>query len=265
MIDRGTGTPVVMLPGLQGRWEWMAPAVDAVARRCRAITFSLCDEPTSGFPRTRDDGVEAYLAQVEQAMDRAGVADAIVVGISYSGPIAAEFAVRYPDRVRGLVLASALPPGWTLNARARFYMRAPWLLLPLFLLDAPLRAMPEIHAALPRLTDRLRFSLAQANRVVRACVAPTRMAARLRLTAGYPFSDLARITQPVLVVTGEDRLDRVVPAADTRRYVQAIPHARYHVLPRTGHLGSLTKPDEFAELVRQFADGTLTNARRISA
>ena len=48
MIDRGSGTPVVLVPGIQGRWEWMRPAVDALAARCRVLTFSLCDEPTSG-------------------------------------------------------------------------------------------------------------------------------------------------------------------------------------------------------------------------
>ena len=30
MIDVGSGTPVVLIPGLQGRWEWMAPTVDAL-------------------------------------------------------------------------------------------------------------------------------------------------------------------------------------------------------------------------------------------
>ena len=29
MIDIGTGPPLVLIPGLQGRWEWMRPAVDA--------------------------------------------------------------------------------------------------------------------------------------------------------------------------------------------------------------------------------------------
>ena len=50
MIDRGNGTPIVLIPGLQGRWEWMRPAVDALARHHRVITFSLCDERRSPFP-----------------------------------------------------------------------------------------------------------------------------------------------------------------------------------------------------------------------
>jgi hypothetical protein len=50
VVDRGNGVPVVLVPGIQGRWEWMAPAVDALASRCRVITFSLADEPSAQCP-----------------------------------------------------------------------------------------------------------------------------------------------------------------------------------------------------------------------
>ena len=78
MIDRGSGTPVVLMPGIQGRWEWMAPAVDALADRFRVVTFSLCDEPTSGFRFEPGRGIENYLQQVDEALDRAGLDAAIL-------------------------------------------------------------------------------------------------------------------------------------------------------------------------------------------
>src|SRR5688572_19330669 len=56
IIDHGGGTPIVVIPGAQGRWEWMKPAIDALARRCRVITFSLADEPTCGAPFDPHDG-----------------------------------------------------------------------------------------------------------------------------------------------------------------------------------------------------------------
>ena len=61
--------------------------------------------------------------------------------------------------------------------------------------------------------------------------------------------DCARVTAPTLVVTGEDALDRVVPADVTRRYLTLIPGARYVKIERTGHIGMLTRPSEFAEIV----------------
>ena len=110
MIDRGTGIPTVLMPGIQGRWEWLAPAVDALAERCRVITFSLCDEPSSGFRFDPSLGIENYLKQLEEAFERAGIRQAVLIGTSYTGPIAAEFAARNPDFVRALILVSALPP-----------------------------------------------------------------------------------------------------------------------------------------------------------
>ena len=265
MIDRGTGTPVVIIPGVQGRWEWLGPAVDALAERCRVITFSLCDEPTSGFRFDPSRGIDNYLSQLEDAFDRAGLEDAILVGVSYSGPIATEFAARYPSRVRGLVLVSALPPGWRPNRRARFYLRAPRLLSPLFLLDSPARVLPEIYSALPGFGERLRFTTGQLRRTLTAFLSPSRMASRLRWTEAYRYVDLGAIRQRVLVITGEERLDRVVAPELTRRYLAALPTAEHVVLERTGHIGMLTRPTAFAEAVHRFADGIATDVRRASA
>jgi pimeloyl-ACP methyl ester carboxylesterase len=91
------------------------------------------------------------------------------------------------------------------------------------------------------------------------------MAARLRCNEAYAFSDPASIPKPVLVITGEDGLDRVVPPELTRRYLASLPQARHAVLKHTGHIGLLTRPTEFADLVYQFADEISANGRRISA
>lgn len=265
IIDRGNGTPVVLIPGIQGRWEWMAPVVDALSQRCRVITFSLCDEPSSGFPSDPARGVENYLTQLDQVFEHTGLSDAIVIGVSYSGPVAMEFTARHPERVRALMLVSALPPDWQPDARARFYLRAPLLLSPVFLIDAPMRAFREVRAALPRLGPRARFSLLQLGRAARYFVSPTRMAARIGWLGQFRFSDPALIRKPVMVITGEPGLDRVVAPALTRRYVDAIPHARHAVIPCTGHLCLLTRPDEFTTLVCRFLDEISDDARRATA
>ena len=43
IVDRGTGTPVVLIPGIQGRWEWMSPAIDALTAGHRALFERLGD------------------------------------------------------------------------------------------------------------------------------------------------------------------------------------------------------------------------------
>jgi pimeloyl-ACP methyl ester carboxylesterase len=264
MVDRGSGAAVVLIPGIQGRWEWMTPTVDELAKTCRVLTFSLSDEPTSGVAFDERAGFDAYLQQIEDTLQRANIQQAIVVGISYSGLIATEFAARYPHRVRGLVLTSALPPGWKPDARARFYMRAPRLLAPVFAVTSPMRLFPEVRAAL-RTRSRIRFMLSALKRALAARVSPSRMARRVRWIERYAFSDAAAIQVPSLIVTGDDHLDRVVAPQLTRKYLELWPHARYHRLASTGHIGAVTKAAEFARLVTTFASEIGADAERISA
>ena len=82
------------------------------------------------------------------------------------------------------------------------------------------------------------------------------MAARARLISTVDVGpDCERIAAPTLVVTGERDLDHVVPVEGSSEYLRLIPHARAVVLERTGHLGSITRPDAFASLVREFIEG----------
>ena len=252
IVDRGSGTPVVLVPGIQGRWEWMAPAVDALAARCRVITFSLADEPSAEWP-SRGSGFGAYVEQVAQALDARGVERAVVCGVSYGGLVAAAFARRYPHRVAGLALVSAIPPSWRPDARAKFLMRSPNLLLPLFLLGS-LRLYPEIAAAHDRWWRGVWASIRQGARSLAHFPAPGRMARRARIVNEAEVDGLAAVHVPVLVVTGQAGLDRVVPAELTAEYTRIWPHATAVTLERTGHLGLVTRADEFARLIARFAD-----------
>ena len=38
MFDKGSGPPLIVIPGVQGRWEWMQPALLRLARQCRVIS-----------------------------------------------------------------------------------------------------------------------------------------------------------------------------------------------------------------------------------
>ena len=254
IIDVGSGPPIVLIPGVQGRWEWMKPAVDHLARRCRVITFSLADEPSSGGRFATPQGFDNYVRQVGDAMDAAGLARACVCGVSYGGLIATVFAVRYPERVSGLVLVSALPPSWTPDARVRRYARTPWLLLPLFSLGS-LRLYPEFLTAAGSVPRSITSALRHLTTVLTHPFSPVRMARRVSLWTDSPIDRGAlRVEAPTLVVTGEPGLDRVVPTWLTREYLERCPHAESAVLERTGHLGLITRPDAFAGIVGAFVE-----------
>jgi pimeloyl-ACP methyl ester carboxylesterase len=260
MVIKGSGIPIVVIPGLQGRWEWMRPAIDALAKHHRVLTFSLCDERTSPFPCDPAKAFDNYVCQVATAMDRAKVDRAVIVGVSYGGLIATEFAARNPDRVSALVLASALHSTWQPDQRQQRYLNAPMLMSPLFVATAPTRMRPEVAAALPGIVERLKFTLTHGARVFTAPTTPKRMARRIAWAKAHHFADPHLVKAPVLLVTGEPGLDRVVPVDVTRRYLDQFEAAQHVVLEHTGHIGLVTRPDAFAGTIERFVNGVRFSA-----
>ena len=261
-IDVGNGPPVVIVPGIQGRWEWMKPAVDALAARCRVVTFSLADEPTCAGNFDRSHGFDSYVDQIREAMDLAALPTAVVAGVSYGGLVASAFAARYPERASGLVLVSAVPPQWTPNARVRFYLRAPRLLSPLFMVNS-LRMYKEIAAATPGVIPGMTAAARHGFNVLTHMFSPVRMARRVQLLDSVQLDRELRLVQvPTLVVTGEAALDNVVPVGLSEEYVHLWPHAERIIIPRTGHLGLITRPDMFSAAVGAFVDRHTRGAAR---
>ncbi len=248
IIERGEGRPIVLVPGIQGRHEWSLPTVEALAALGRVITYSLADEPTSGFSWQGSLGFENYLRQLDEVIQRTDARRPVLVGVSYGGAVVTEYAARHRGEVAGLVVASAPPPAW-LPARARRYMAAPILMTPAFLLGAPFRAYPEIRAAFPEGRERWRFLTAHGRRVASAPTSPLRMVRRLRWLEQARFSVDQRLDLPAMIVTGEDALERVVPPSATRQYARWLPHAPIVTLAHTGHIGTVTKTREFTECV----------------
>jgi pimeloyl-ACP methyl ester carboxylesterase len=260
MIDCGDGTPIVLIPGLQGRWEWMRPTVSALAKHHRVISFSLCDERTSPFPCDPEKAFENYISQVEMALDRAKVERAVIAGVSYGGLIATEFAARNPGRVSALVLANALHASWQPDARQQRYLDAPLASMPMFLVGAAGRARAEVLAALPAFADRMRFTVVQGARVMLAPTSPAKMARRIAWARAHRFADARAVTTRTLILTGEPGLDKVVPVDVTRRYLDDFAAAEHVVLERTGHNGLVTRPEAFAGVLERFVNGVRLSA-----
>jgi pimeloyl-ACP methyl ester carboxylesterase len=253
LIDLGKGAPLVLVPGIQGRWEWMRPAAEALAKRTRVLTFSLCGDPGSGCGIDPALGFDSFVAQVDAVLERAGVPAAGICGVSYGGFIAVRYAAIRPQRVTCLILTSSPGPTWRPDTRAQRYVRTPWLHVPAFVLGSGRGLWPEISAAFPPLTQRLQFGVSHLGRVLAWPASPARMSQRVTLLKGVDFvADAARVTAPTLVITGEPHLDRVVPVESTRDYLRYIAGARAVTLEHTGHIGLLTRADRYADVVSGF-------------
>lgn len=258
VIERGTGQPLVLVPGVQGRWEYMRPAVDALAEHFRVLTFSLAGERTSGRAYDRTRGFDDLADQVETVLDTRGIPAALICGVSFGGLVALRFAATRPRRTAALALVSTPTPGWHLRRRHEFYARLPWLFGPLFLAETPFRLRDELKAAMPVAADRRRFRREQLLTFLEAPVSASRMATRARLISQLDAAAQCQaVASPTLVLTGEPGLDHVINGDGGSAYARLIDNARTTVLERTGHLGLVTRPQAFALTIKTFADDVL--------
>jgi pimeloyl-ACP methyl ester carboxylesterase len=230
----------------------MKPGIDALAQHARVITFSLADEPSADTRFDEGAGFWNYVDQVRDALDASDLDRAAICGVSFGGMIAVAFAIRYPERTASLILVSALPPSWQPDERTSPYLRHPWLLTPVFCV-ASLRFCREIAAAHDTWWSGMAAACGSGINVLRHMFHPGRMARRVHLLSAMRIEDdLPRVKVPTMIVTGEESLDCVIPPRATRQYASVWPHARVETLMRTGHLGLITRPHEFAMLVSRF-------------
>lgn len=266
IVERGSGDPLVLIPGLQGRWEYLGSTVESLAASFRVLTFPLCDEPASRMPLDRTLGIDRFANQVEQVLNERSIHRAAICGVSFGGLIALRFAARHPARTSALILVSTPGPHWHLRPRHEIYARLPYIFGPLFLAESPFRLRQEICVALPDKAARRRFVTGQLGTLLSAPLSMSRIAARARAITGHDReADAAAVTAPTLVVHGEPALDHVVDAHGTSAYASLIKGAREETLFSTGHLGSITKPDLFASVVTRFLQDVHLGSRHSAA
>jgi pimeloyl-ACP methyl ester carboxylesterase len=257
MIVRGDGPPLVLVPGINGRWEWMRLTFEALATRLRVVTFSYRGEPGARpLPRQGAD-FDVFAEQVDEAVRATGERRAAVCGVSYGGWVALRYAAQHPDRVTALILVCTPPPppdvplGW----RYDHYLRHPWLYAPAFFLRALRRTVVEVKCTFPGVGRWLPFLVRHLRAILRAPQSPLRTALRWQLAQHVDLhADCHRVKAPTLVVMGEAELDGVVPTQGTLSYLALIRGANAATLPGTGHLGPMTKANEFARIIAEFID-----------
>ena len=246
IVERGQGDPIVVIPSLQGRWEYLAPAIDALARSHRVITFSL----------SAARGLDTLVAQVESALNSRRLDRATILGISFGGRVALRFAANRPERTSALVMVSVPGPHFRMKRVHKMLARYPRLFAPVFFAGMPGRLWAEASTSISDRRARHAFARLQLRTMLRAPLSPSQMGVRARLIDGVDTAaDCANVSAPTLIVTGEPARDYVVPSDGTIEYARLIGGARAVTLKGTGHLGCITNPEAFAALVHDFLRG----------
>lgn len=249
--------PIVIIPGIQGRWEWMRPAIDALRQERNVATFSLNEEDGTGDP------FEQWMSMIQRQVDRSRGDRVVLIGVSFGGLVAVRYAARHPDRVAALVLVSTPSPGYRLSELDEGMVRSPITKLPRFAMRGVRRLAPEIIAAKATWRERLAFTMSYGWQVLSKPASPTQMARWVRAwQAADITSECSRITAPTHLITGEPRLDRVVPVQSTLHYLTLIPGSTFSRLSRTGHIGLVSRPQDFSALVNEFLNAADSEAMR---
>ena len=249
-IDAGRGAPVVFLHGLGASmyaWRNNLGAVAAAGFRVIAFDnrgFGLSDKP----PAPYDNAAYARLAIA--FMDSLGLPDAVLVGHSMGGAIAAEVAIEHPQRVRGLVLVGSAGLG---TREPLLFRVVRWPVLG-----------PAVLAFRGRgLTARLlKSTYFDPRKVTEADVdqyyAPVALPDYGRALRGalrqFRFDDLGgrldRIAAPTLVLWGEE--DRWAPLGLGRALAGGITRSAFLSVPHAGHSVQEEAPDEVNHLFIAF-------------
>jgi pimeloyl-ACP methyl ester carboxylesterase len=249
-IDAGRGTPVIFLHGLGASiyaWRGNLAPVESAGFRVLAFDnrgFGSSEKPARGYSNAD------YARLLVTFMDSLHLPDAVLVGHSMGGAIAAQCAMTYPTRVRGLVLIDA----------AGFGVRAPILLR--------IAGWPGVVRLASRLRSRwmtgrmLRSAYADPSKVrpedvdqYYAPVAEPEFGRALRgVLNEFRFDalagHLASVEVPTLVLWGER--DRWISARVGRALAAELPRVAYLSVPNAGHALPEEAPAEVNRLVIAF-------------
>jgi poly(3-hydroxyalkanoate) depolymerase len=239
----GTRPPLLLFNGIGASIELVEPFLAALDGP-EAIVFDVPGVGGSPAPRLpyRPWTLVRLTAQL---LDQLGYAEIDVLGVSWGGALAQQFAFQEASRCRRLVLA-ATSPG---------HLMIPGRLTVLLKMATPRRYKdPDYMRRIAG--DIYGGAMRRSPELVREHLRHVRWASDygyyLQLLAGFGWSSLPwlrLLPQPTLVLAGTD--DPIVPLVNARILARLIPRARL-VSIDDGHLFLVTSAAESAEIIADF-------------
>jgi poly(3-hydroxyalkanoate) depolymerase len=238
--------PLLLFNGIGASLELVAPFTEAMQRV--GVPSVVFDIPGVGGSEKRlmPYRFSDMAKLADSVLDQQGIHGPVdVLGVSWGGALAQQFAKDFPDRCASLVLAATsagaiMVPG---RPEAILKMVSPRRYTdPDFMARAAGRLYGGDFQEEPGLSDRL----------LRGMESPSKIGYVLQLLAGVGWTSvhwLHRLRQPVLVMIG--RHDPIVPPINGRILTALLPNARLVEID-CGHLFLLTRPDEAAAIIASF-------------
>src|SRR5277367_2808556 len=247
-IRHGSGVPLVLCNGIGASLEVLDPLVERLDPDLTVIRFDV--PGTGGSPTSVVPYGFPYLAWVlGGVLSKLGIGVVDVLGLSWGGALAQQFAFQNPRRCRRLILVSTGVGIGMVPGRPAVLAK---LLTPRRFLDHDYAA--KIAGELYGGGARTDASIVQ-RLFDRHLMAGSPVGYAYQLLAASVWSSLFAlplIRQPTLIVAGTD--DPIIPVANARIMGRLLPHATMH-LHTGGHVDPVTNPAEFAPLIESFRNG----------
>ena len=241
----GTGVPLVLCNGIGASLEVLDPLLEQLDPNCTVVRFDVPGaggSPTSvlpyGFP---------YLAWVlGRVLTELGISVVDVLGLSWGGALAQQFAFQNPRRCRRLVLVSTGTGALMVPAHPRVLAK---MVTPRRFSDPDYAATiaGELYGGTVRAhgEDVARLFLQQLH-------AGSKMGYLHQLLAGSVWSSLfalPAVRQQTLIVAGAD--DPIIPMANAHIMNALLPHSRLHQ-HGGGHIDLVHNARELAPVIETF-------------
>jgi poly(3-hydroxyalkanoate) depolymerase len=254
----GGWSPLLLCNGIGASLELLQPFVDALDPRREIIRFDMPGIGGSPAPVVPYH-LWTLAPLLSGLLDQLGHQQADVLGLSWGGGLAQQFAVRCPSRVRRLVLAATSPGALMVPGHPRALLR---MLTP---------RRHRGHGYAPGIAGELYGgSVRDDHRLARELLHTT---TRPVTTRGYHYQLLATagwtslpllplIRPPTLILAGDD--DPIIPQLNARILHRLIPRSELTIY-HGGHLDLVTEAGHLAPLVEAFLGAETQSANRTRA
>ncbi len=247
----GSGTPLVLAYGIGGNVEMWDVNRDALAARHRLILWEPRGHARSDSPEDPAKySFERWVFDLKAVLDHLGIRKAHVGGLSLGAGIATRFALRFPARVRSLVVTNSSSAAGLPLSVENLVMRARSIEITL---TKGMDAVAEYAmAANPNLSERLALdpgARAEFYEEYRR-LSPIGYANSLRalIAMDHITDQLRRLRMPVLLI-GADRDPSLEPMKAMHRRVRG---SRLVVLSPASHFGNRDQPEAWNRTVIEF-------------
>ena len=242
----GDGPPLVLVPGLAGGIDLVAPLARSLAKHFRVIAFQLRGEDDC-FALRRRFGLKDMVADLIEFIDWQGLEQPDVLGVSFGGVLGLEGAMRHPHRFRSLSLQ---------GVGARFESGLVKSVASLVLADFPLPARNAfVNQFFQLLLGRGPQPSDTIEAIARQCWQTDQavMTHRFRLVRRLNFAPrLNRVRIPVLTMAAER--DLFVSDGNLRELCRNLPDVTMARLGRGGHLAFVLDAQRVADEVIRFSE-----------